>query len=106
MPKNITQSRKTRSDKFPLTLHKTGQYCKKIKGKIYYFGTDKKSAYQKYLEQIPSLHLNQRDCNAPETDISVKNLCNQYLDYQESRASSGEIKLRQFMIRRGCSEHL
>ena len=29
--------RKTRSDKFPLTLHKTGQYCKKIKGRLYYF---------------------------------------------------------------------
>ena len=26
--------RKTRSDKFPLTLHPTGQYCKKIKGKL------------------------------------------------------------------------
>jgi len=25
--------RKTRSDKFPLTLHLTDQYCKKIKGK-------------------------------------------------------------------------
>ncbi|MDD5459875.1 MAG: hypothetical protein PHF37_10845 [Phycisphaerae bacterium] len=25
---------KTRSDKFPLTLHKTSQYCKKIKGKL------------------------------------------------------------------------
>ena len=24
---------KTRSDKFPLTLHATGQYCKKIRGK-------------------------------------------------------------------------
>ena len=35
--------RKTRSDKFLLTLHKTGQYCKKIKGKLYYFGTDKKA---------------------------------------------------------------
>ena len=33
--------RKTRSDKFPLTLHPTGQYCKKIKGKLYYFGNDK-----------------------------------------------------------------
>ncbi len=26
--------RKTRSDKFPLTLHPTGQYCKKIKLKL------------------------------------------------------------------------
>jgi len=41
--------RKTRSDKFPLTLHPTGQYCKKIKGKIRYFGKDKKKALEKYL---------------------------------------------------------
>jgi hypothetical protein len=33
------------------TLHKTGRYCKKIKGKIYYFGTDQQFAYQKYIEQ-------------------------------------------------------
>jgi len=32
--------RKTRSDKFPLTLHPTGQYCKKIKSKLYYFRAD------------------------------------------------------------------
>ncbi len=25
--------RKTRSDKFPLTLHTTGQYCKKVRGR-------------------------------------------------------------------------
>jgi hypothetical protein len=43
--------RKTRSDKFPLTLHKTGQFCKKIKGKRYYFGTDRQKALQRYLEQ-------------------------------------------------------
>ena len=36
--------RKTRSDKFPLTLHSTGQYCKKIKGKMHYFGKYKKQA--------------------------------------------------------------
>ena len=45
------KSRKNRSDKFPLTLHRTGQYCKKIKGKIYYIGKDKPVAYQRYLEQ-------------------------------------------------------
>ena len=47
--------RKTRSDKFPLTLHPTGQYCKKIKGKIYYFGTDKKQALERYLDFLSFL---------------------------------------------------
>ena len=48
--------KKTRSDKFPLTLHPTGQYCKKINGKIYYFGTNKKQALQRYLDQATYLH--------------------------------------------------
>ena len=53
-PKSNSKKRKTRSDKFPLTLHPTGQFCKKIKGKLYYFGTDKKVAMEKYLEQVPT----------------------------------------------------
>jgi len=57
MAKNKPNSkkRKTHSDKFPLTLHPTGQYCKKIKGKLYYFGTDKAKALQQYLEQATYL---------------------------------------------------
>ena len=51
-----TSKRKTRSDKFPLTLHPTGQYCKKIKGKLRYFGTDKKRALESYLAQATFLH--------------------------------------------------
>jgi len=56
MLKTDIKKRKTRSDKFPLTLHPTGQYCKKIKGKLYYFGSDKKLALQRYLEQAAYLH--------------------------------------------------
>ena len=51
--------RKTRSDKFLLTLHPTGQYCKKIRGKLYYFGNNKQQAvcprimYHTRLESYP-----------------------------------------------------
>ena len=87
--------RKTRSDKFPLTLHKTGQYCKKIKGKLYYFGTDKKAALNRYLEQAAYLHAGKlpRPKSTGHT-LSIKTLCNLYLDHQESRSTIGEIKLR------------
>jgi integrase len=92
---NNEKSRKTRSDKFPLTLHKTGQFCKKIKGKIYYFGNDKKLALQRYLEQSTVLHSG--ECLPPvdkSGGISIKYLCNLYLEHQQSRAAIGQIKLR------------
>jgi len=87
--------RKTRSDKFPLTLHPTGQYCKKIKGKLYYFGSDKEQALARYLEDAAYLHLGKgtRSTSAGDS-VSLKGLCNLYLDRQESRTAIGEVKPR------------
>ncbi len=88
--------RKTRSDKFPLTLHNTGQFCKRIKGKLYYFGTNKQEALQRYLEQAAYLHAGKAPTPRSSKDrLSIKILCNLYLDHQESRAEIGEIQLRQ-----------
>ena len=89
--------RKKRSDKFPLTLHPTGQYCKKIRGKLYYFGVHKQQALQRYLEQAAYLHTG-RGCKPKlaHNSLSVKMLCNLYLDHQESRVTIREIKSRQF----------
>jgi len=87
--------RKTRSDKFPLTLHPTGQYCKRIKGKLYYFGVDKRKALERYLEQAAYLHTGKGSKPKFTTDsLSIKTLCNLYLEHQESRAAIGEVKLR------------
>ncbi len=89
--------RKKRSDKFPLTLHPTGQYCKKVRGKLYYFGTDKQQALQRYLEQAAYLHTGRGTKPKSTTDtLSIKTLCNLYLEHQESRVTIGEIKSRQF----------
>ena len=93
---NARPKRKARSDKFPLTLHPTGQYCKKIKGKLYYFGNNKQKAHQQYLEQAVCLHAGKpRNNHEYKDSMSIKTLCNLYLEHQKSRVQSREIKLGQ-----------
>ena len=92
---------KAHSKKTPLTLHKTGQYCKKIKGKIYYFGKDKKIAKQRYYEQAAYLHTGKGSISkASEENISIRYLCNLYLEIQQSRVAAGQIKLRNILDQR------
>ncbi len=97
MVKSNSKKRKTRSDKFPLSLHPTGQYCKKIKGKLYYFGTDKQKALLRYMEQALALHTGKTPKpDSPGGDINIKTLCNLYLEFQESRMQQGELSARHF----------
>ena len=85
-------TRKTRSDKFPLTRHPTGQYCKKVKGKMYYFGSDKKEALQRYLDQAAYLHGGQGKSRKISNDnITLKELCDMYLKYQFSKVQANAI---------------
>jgi integrase len=87
--------RKTRSDKFPLTKHKTGQYCKKIKGKTYYFGSDKKMALQRYLDQAAYLHGNHEYLKKQSNgSMTLKELCDMYLKYQFSKVQASAITAR------------
>lgn len=84
--------RRTRSDKFPLTLHPTGQYCKKIRGKLHYFGSDKDTALRKYLEQASFLHWGQASGPAPRGNgMTLKALCNLYLEHQYDAVQTGQV---------------
>jgi len=95
--------RKTRSDKFPLTLHSTGQYCKKIKGKIYYFGKDKKQAMERYLEQAAYLHNGKvKMFTTTNGNMTLKSLCNTYLQHQQAKATSSEITFRHYADQNIC----
>jgi len=89
-----TLKRKTRSDKFPLTLHPTGQYCKKVKGKMYYFGSDKKQALERYMYQAAYLHgcQNNLQQQKPTSDnMTLKQLCDMYLKYQYSKLQANDL---------------
>jgi len=83
------------SNKYPLTLHQTGQYCKKIRGKMHYFGKDKQEALQRYYEQASALHTATDAPLPPATDLMLIDLCNLYIDHQSGRAKAGEIQERQ-----------
>lgn len=87
-----TLKRKTRSDKFPLTLHTTGQYCKKVKGKMYHFGSDKKAAIQRYLVQATYLYGHQENLQKPTGDnMMLKQLCDMYLKCQYSKLQANDL---------------
>jgi integrase len=95
--------RRTRSDKFLLTLHSTGQYCKKIKGKMHYFGKDKKQALERYLEQAAFLHNGKaKMLKTTNGSMTLKSLCNIYLQYQQSRVTSAEITVRHYADQISC----
>ena len=92
-----TSSRKTRSDKFPLTLHPTGQYCKKIRGHIYYFGSDRKEALQCYLDQATFLHgYNSNPQELTNGNMTLKQLSDVYLKYQHTKLQANNISVRHY----------
>ena len=95
--------RKNRSDKFPLTLHSTGQFCKKIKGKMHYFGKDKKQALERYLEQAAFLHNGKAKMfKATNCIMALKSLCSIYLQHQQAKAASAEITIRHHADQISC----
>ena len=99
----LKQKEKTRSDKFPLTLHSTGQYCNKIKGKMHYFGKDKKQALERYLEQAAFLHNGKAVMfKTTNGNMTLKSLCNIYLQHQQAKAASAEITFRHYVDQISC----
>ncbi len=88
---------------FPLFAHSSGQWAKKIKGKLWYFGIwgDPDHAVQKYLAEVHEIQAG-RDpriagvVRVYSDEITVYDLCNLFLERQQARAKAGEITNRHF----------
>ncbi len=84
--------RKTRPDKFPLTRHPTGQYCKKIRGRMYYSGSDRQQSLERYLDQATYSHGGQNLIyHSSNGNMSLIELCDLYLKYQNLKVLAGEL---------------
>lgn len=95
-----TRPQKPRPD-FPLSIHKgTGYWCKKVRGKVYYFGKvadDPKgrAALELWLDQKEDL-LAGRVPRERRDELTVDELCDAFLQYHEKRRDTGEISPRTF----------
>lgn len=76
---------------FPLFPHNNGQWAKKIKGKLHYFGRwdDPDAALQKYV----ALRDYGKAVSSP-TDATLYELCNAFLRSKDLRVSRGELSQR------------
>ncbi len=83
---------------FPLFCHKgSGQWAKKCGGKLFYFGTDKTKALEQWVEYKDQIILTGRKPTARAGDrLTVKRLCDLFLENRERRVATGELAKRTF----------
>lgn len=90
---------------FPLFPHATKRWAKKIRGQLHYFGpwADPDGALRKYLEQKDDLHAGRRPRESAE-GVTVKALCNAFLNHKKAKLDAGELSPRTWKNYRETAE--
>jgi hypothetical protein len=94
---NSTKPAKPYPD-FPLFAHATGRWCKKIRGRLVYFGpwSDPDGALQRYLDQKDALHSGRRPAENPEA-LTMFDLCARFLTLKKHAREAGELPFDRLM---------
>ena len=97
MAKTKRKPDKPRKD-FPLGPASNGQWCKKIRGKIHYFGTWAKpdDAETEYLRVREYLQAGRRPPSIEAAGLQMSDLCNKFLNAKQASVASGELSDRTF----------
>ena len=94
---------------YPLTAHPAGYWCKKIRGKLHYFGpwSDPDGALKKYEKERQDLHAGRK----PKEEVNpasatVKDVANTFLRAKKDLVDGGELSPRTFTEYRCMSDEL
>ena len=84
---------------FPLTPHPSGQFCKKIRGKLFYFGSvaDSEAALERYHRHCQGLHSGQTTRIGCADELTVARLANKFLAAKERKREAGNIEAATFV---------
>jgi hypothetical protein len=82
---------------FPLTPHPSGRWCKKIRGKLHYFGklADHQTALEKWLDQKDDLRAGRVPREAVD-GFTVKDLASHFLTAKRIHFEAGDLSQRTF----------
>ncbi|MCL5281311.1 MAG: tyrosine-type recombinase/integrase [Planctomycetes bacterium] len=83
-------------NKYGLRLHGNGQWCKKIRGKRWYFGTDFKLAEQDFARRLRQIELGEMDPEEAAQELTLGELAVDFLRHCEARVTVEEIGERQY----------
>jgi integrase len=83
---------------FPLFAHASGQWAKKIRGRMHYFGlwADPDAALARYLGQRDDLHAGRTPRPEPGA-LTVRDACNAYLNHKKDLLDAGELSPRSWI---------
>ena len=99
--------RRSEPDKFPLRLHASGQWCKTIRGRGHYFGTDRDKALARYVRDREDLEGGRVPRPRDEDAVTVKELANRVRHARRADVESGELSTRQWdEYRSTCETHV
>ena len=103
MTESTQKSRTSKPDKpyegFPLTPHPTGRWCKKIRGRLHYFGpwNDTQGALERLNREWPYLSEGRNPPPAETGDgCTIRDLCNVFLTAKRNRLDGGELSSHTF----------
>jgi integrase len=86
--------------KYPLTAHPAGYWCKKIKGRLFYFGRwdDPDAALAKYNAQRADLEAGRTPRASPDdtTAVTCKDVANAFLNHKQQAVEAGELSPHTF----------
>lgn len=85
-----------RAEKFPLWRHPRGQWCRKRKGRFYYFGLDRDAALKRYVTEWPEILAGRTPEPNDPAAASVADVVNSYLTEKRRRVDTGELSARSF----------
>jgi len=85
--------RKKPIERFPLTLHPRGYWCKRVLGKLHYFGKDQDQALAEWLRVKDDLKAGRpRSSDSGDSErMTLATLCNRFLDSKKGEVEDGEL---------------